>query len=295
MHPETHPYKGHSSASRSTEAGWSRLKRGVFCALAAPPRHPSAPPLSRPSPSGSGRCPGHGPVAAGAPQMQGASSSRLGGPRSGSGVEPRLLWAPGVRPGQAATTLGGRGRLGVGTGRGRGSSSPFRRPSSRLPRPLFPGRPARPRAGPFTFKQSYEVAGAAAPGAQRDPGAPRTPASPASPRGTRGGTRSPGEACGPYLPPSRPPGFRAGPARDSAAAPDRESGARPRPSEGWRGWRRRPSLRAALSKYSEEPGGMAGHTGGDPTSRRRRAGRVEEARPSRPFSFQVFSELEHRC
>lgn len=168
-------------------------------------------------------------------------------------------------------------------------------PSSRLPRPLFPGRPARPRAGPFTFKQSYEVAGAAAPGAQRDPGAPRTPASPASPRGTRGGTRSPGEACGPYLPPSRPPGFRAGPARDSAAAPDRESGARPRPSEGWRGWRRRPSLRAALSKYSEEPGGMAGHTGGDPTSRRRRAGRVEEARPSRPFSFQVFSELEHRC
>lgn len=202
MHPETHPYKGHSSASRSTEAGWSRLKPGVFCAPAAPPRHPSAPPLSRPSPSGSGRRPGHGPVAAGAPQMQGASSSRLGGLRSGNGAEPPLLWAPGVRPGRAATTLGSRGRLGVGTGRGRGSSSPFRRPSSRLPRPLFPGPPVRPRAGPFTFKQSYEVAGAAAPGAQRGPGARRTPASTASPRGTPGGTHSPGEACGPYY---RPP------------------------------------------------------------------------------------------
>lgn len=142
-------------------------------------------------------------MAAGAPQSQGASSGRLGGPCSGSGAEPRLLWVPGVRSGRAATTLGGRGRLGVGTGRGRGSSSPFRRPSSRLPRPLFPGGPARPPARPFIFKQSYEVAVAAAPGAQRGPGASRTPASPASPRGNRGGTRSQGEAFGPN---SRPPG-----------------------------------------------------------------------------------------
>lgn len=171
-------------------------------------------------------------MAAGAPQMQGVSSSRLGGLRSGSGAEPRLLWAPGVRPGRAATTLGGRRRLGVGTGRGRGSSSPFRRPSSRLPRPLFSGRPVRPRAGPFTFKQSYEVAGAAAPGAQRDPGRDALPG-----RGLRA-----------ILPPSRRPGFRAGPAWDSAAAPDRESGAGPRLSEGWRGWRRQPSPRTALKR-----------------------------------------------
>lgn len=202
--PKRSPHKGLSSASRSRGAGWSRLKRGAFCAQAALLSH-RASLLFRPRVPGerSGRRPGHGPVAAGAPQIQGASSDRLGGPRSGSGAELRLLWAPGVRPGQAATTLGGRGRLGVGTGRGRGSSSPFRRPSSRLPRPLFPGRPARPPAGPFTFKQSYEVAVAATPGAQRGPGAPRTPASPASPRGTRGGTRSQGEACGPH---SRPPG-----------------------------------------------------------------------------------------
>lgn len=40
MHPETHPYKGHSSASRSTEAGWSRLKLAAFCAPAAPPQAP---------------------------------------------------------------------------------------------------------------------------------------------------------------------------------------------------------------------------------------------------------------
>lgn len=128
----------------------------------------------------SGRRPGHGSVAAGAPQVQDASSGRLGGLRASSGAEPRLLWAPGVRPGPAATTPGGRGRLGVGTGRGRGSSSPFRRPSSRLPRPLFPGRPARPPAGPFTFKQSYEVAVAAATGAQWGPGRRALP--PARPR-----------------------------------------------------------------------------------------------------------------
>lgn len=108
-------------------------------------------------------------MAAGALQIQGASSGRLGGPRSRSGAEPRLLRAPGVRPGRAATTLGGRGRLGVGIGRGRCSSSPFRRPSSRLPRPLFLGWPSRLPAGPFTFKESYEVAVAEAPGAQRGP------------------------------------------------------------------------------------------------------------------------------
>lgn len=152
--PKPSPHKGRSSASRSSGAGWSRLKRGAFCAPAAPPvtraslRFRARVPGER-----SGRWPGHGPVAAGAPQMQGASSGRLGGPRSGNRAETRLLWAPGVRPGRAAATLGCRGRLGVGTGRGRGSSSPFRRPSSRLPRPLFPGRPARPQAGPFTFKQ----------------------------------------------------------------------------------------------------------------------------------------------
>lgn len=157
--------------------------------------------------------------------------------RGGSGLPAcaRVEWP---RPWEAA------GGWGVGTGRGRGSSSPFRRPSSRLPRPLFPGRPARPLAGPFTFKQSYEVAVATAPGAQRGQG--RRALLPARPRlvgpgaGHAPGTRPAGHT------PVRPPEFRASPARDSAAAPDGESGAGPRLSEGWRGWRRRPSPRAAL-------------------------------------------------
>lgn len=243
---------------------------------------------------GSGLCPGHGPVAAGALQIQGASSGRLGGPRTGSGAESRRLWAPGVRPGRAATTLGGRGRLGVGTGRGRGSSSPFRRPSSRLPRPLFPGRPARPPAGPFTFKQSYEVAVATAPGAQRGQGRRAHP--PARPRlagpgaGHAPGTRPAGHT------PVRPPEFRASPARDSAAAPDRESGAGPRLSEGWRGWRRRPSPRAALSEYREDPGGVAGAHPGTPDLPPPQSwkGRGGSTFPS-IFIPVFFSELAHRC
>lgn len=48
--------------------------------------------------------------------------------------------APSVRPVERPRPQEDSGGLGVGTGRGRGSSSPFRCPSSRLPRPLFQGR-----------------------------------------------------------------------------------------------------------------------------------------------------------
>lgn len=50
--PKRSPHKGQSSASRSSGARWSRLKLGAFCAPAAPPSHPGAPPLSRPRPRG---------------------------------------------------------------------------------------------------------------------------------------------------------------------------------------------------------------------------------------------------
>lgn len=41
------PHQGHSSASRSSGARWSQLKRSAFCAPAAPLSHPGAPPRPR--------------------------------------------------------------------------------------------------------------------------------------------------------------------------------------------------------------------------------------------------------
>lgn len=117
------------------------MKRGTSGALAAPHHYLGSSPLLRPRAQGGfARPPGHGPVAAGAPHNWGASPAVCEGSRAAA--------APGSQraPRRSGHDPGRRGRLGVGTGRGRGSSSPFRRPSSRLPRPLFPGRPLRPPA-----------------------------------------------------------------------------------------------------------------------------------------------------
>lgn len=250
--PEPPLHKGHSSASRSSRPGWNRLRRGAFWRSGCAPQVTRAP-LRLRAPRPWGRvwsAPRHGPVAAGASQTLGASG-RLGGTGAGA------LAAPGSRraPRGAARTPGGRGRLGVGTGRGRGSRSGFRRPSSRLPRTLSPAGPARSPAGPFTFKQ---LAVEAAPRARRGLGRRALP--PARPRlaGPGAGTRSQGRGLRATLPPARVQGQ---PFPGLGGGPGRGEWARACLSEGWRGWRRRPSQRAALSEYGDEPGGVVGHTG----------------------------------
>lgn len=145
--PKRSPHKGLSSASRSRGAGWSRLKRGAFCAQAALLSHPGVPPLSPPSPRGEiGSAPGTRPC-----------GSRCA-PNSGRILRPSRR--PSLREWRgAAAALGSRRAprsSGHDPGRPREAGSGDR-PRSRLLQPLPPPllspsspslpRPAREAAG----------------------------------------------------------------------------------------------------------------------------------------------------
>lgn len=138
--PKRPPHKGHSPASSSRGAGWSRLKRGAFCAPAAPRSHPAAPQPSRPSSRG---------------EIWSAPGTRLCGsrcaPSSGRILRPSR-WPSRQQWSRAAAALGSRrapGSSGHDPGRpreARGGDRPRSRFLQPLPPPLLsPASPSLPR------------------------------------------------------------------------------------------------------------------------------------------------------